>query len=100
MSLRKKVRFLVFNHKEMKQMRRHLGFSMKEFSELMGINVNTYKKMELGEREVSGLLQRNFEQFIKSRQRISGCKLEGKIDYLRVRFKTVDYKTIIDMYCQ
>lgn len=86
----------MFTHREVKQIRRHLGFSMKEFSELMGINVGTYKKMESGIRKVNQELQQRLEQFMKSRQRLGFSKLEGKIDYLRVRFKTLDYKTIID----
>lgn len=86
----------MFTQTELKQIRRHLGFSMKEFSELIGLNVNTYKKMESGERKPSQELQEKLDRFISKLSKKRDSKLEGKIDYLRVRFKTLDYKTIID----
>nr|WP_244228123.1 replication initiation factor domain-containing protein [Streptococcus suis] len=33
---------------------------------------------------------------MSERSKVNESKLEGKIDYLRIRFKTLDYKTIID----
>ena len=35
----------MFDHKELKKIRRHLGFSLKEFAELLDVKYNTYKKI-------------------------------------------------------
>ena len=86
----------MFDYKELKRIRRHLGFSLKEFSALLDVNYNTYKKIEIGERELPKVSQKKFQRLFFNQQKLKGTRLEGKIDYLRVRFKTLDYKTIID----
>lgn len=86
----------MFDHKELKKIRRHLGFSLKEFAELLDVKYNTYKKIEMGERDLPEASRRKFKTLFLNRQQLKGTKLEGKIDYLRVRFKTLDYKTVID----
>ena len=86
----------MFDYKELKRIRRHLGFSLKEFSALLDVNYNTYKKIEIGERELPKVSQKKFQRLFFNHQKLKGTRLEGKIDYLRVRFKTLDYKTIID----
>ncbi|MEY8462204.1 replication initiation factor domain-containing protein [Streptococcus merionis] len=90
----------MFNETELKRIRRYLGFSLKEFAKLLSVNPNTYKKMESGERPVTLEVQQQFNTFIASKSKLSSSKLEGKIDYLRIRFRTMDYKTIIDKVLQ
>ncbi|MBO4108664.1 DUF1870 family protein [Streptococcus suis] len=82
--------------RELKQVRRYLGFSISEFAQLLHVNANTYKKMETGERAVSDSVRTEFSKLMSERSKVNESKLEGKIDYLRIRFKTLDYKTIID----
>lgn len=86
--------------KELGRIRRHLGFSMKEFAELFSVNVNTYKKMETGERAIQKDFKERFETFLNHRSKLPSSKLEAKIDYIRIRFKTTDYKTVIDKVLQ
>lgn len=82
--------------RELKRVRRYLGFSISEFAQLLHVNANTYKKMETGERAISDIVVTEFSKFMSERSKVNESKLEGKIDYLRIRFKTLDYKTIID----
>ena len=39
----------MFDYKELKRIRRHLGFSLKEFSALLDVNYNTYNAYIKGE---------------------------------------------------
>ena len=82
--------------RELKRVRRYLGFSISEFAQLLHVNAHTYKKMETGERAISDIVTTEFSKFMSERSKVNESKLEGKIDYLRIRFKTLDYKTIID----
>lgn len=82
--------------RELKRVRQYLGFSIAEFAQVLGVKSNTYKKMESGKRSVSDIVATEFSKFMNKRSKVSESKLEGKIDYLRIRFKTLDYKTIID----
>ncbi|MBF0817865.1 replication initiation factor domain-containing protein [Streptococcus acidominimus] len=86
--------------KELRRIRMHLGFSMKEFAQLFSVNVNTYKKMETGERPFQKDFQERYDSFLADRFMLPTSKLEAKIDYLRIRLKTTDYKTIIDKLLQ
>lgn len=81
-------------HQDLKRIRQHMGFSLKELSDLLRVNPNSYKKMELGQRPIGDEVTKGLSALMgyeKDRPR-----LEARLDYLRLRFKTLDYKTIID----
>lgn len=81
--------------KQLKKIRLSMGLNQAEMSKLVGINRRTYKSYELGER----LITEDFKRLIYEINN-TGLKnsfyLDGKIDYLRIRFQTFDWKTIID----
>lgn len=80
---------------ELRKIRQHVGFSMKEFADLLDIGYEAYRKYEVGEREHPKDLDDRLRKLFPEHKQ-TGMKLDGKIDYLRIRFKTLDFKTIID----
>ena len=60
----------MFDHKELKKIRRHLGFSLKEFAELLDVKYNTYKKIEMGERDLPEASRRKFKTLFLNRQQL------------------------------
>lgn len=79
---------------ELRKIRKHMGFSIKSFASILDLKLGTYKKIETGNREVPSDIEERIEVAFPTV--VSDAKLVGSVDYLRVRFRTQDYKTIID----
>ncbi|MGT2888385.1 replication initiation factor domain-containing protein [Streptococcus didelphis] len=77
---------------EMKQIRKELDFNQKQMSGLLDIKLSTYKMYEQEKRK---LPKEVIERFFMIMSRRSGHSLEGSIDWLKIRFKTLDYESII-----
>lgn len=84
--------------KEMKQktlakIRKHLGFSRKEFAELLEISLPSLKKYLEGDVVIPDKVMAKLQSLMKFEH--SDSPLEGKVDFLRIRFKTFDYEAVI-----
>lgn len=76
----------------LKKIRRELEFNQKQMAGLLDVSLSAYKMYETDKRKfplgcvdkLMGLLSRTYSH-----------SLEGSIDWLKVRFKTLDYKRVI-----
>lgn len=78
---------------DLKRFRKELGLKQKELAEKLEIERSLISKIESGKR----LISKELEKRIIDVLHLDGGKatVEAKIDFLRVRFKTLDVQTII-----
>lgn len=81
--------------KDMERLRLYLGFSKKEFSRLLTISPATYNRY-LGKDTVSFKKVGLPLQELLSLNSTSSVRLTGRIDYIRFRFRTLDWLGVID----
>lgn len=77
---------------ELKQIRRELEFNQKQMAGLLGVSLSAYKKYEQGKRGISSDLLVNLYNVLSRQAQHS---LESSIDWLKIRFKTLDYKAVV-----
>ncbi|MFS1664088.1 replication initiation factor domain-containing protein [Streptococcus sp. zg-JUN1979] len=77
---------------ELKQMRRDIEFNQKQMASLLELKLDTYKKYEQGKRNIPKEVVVRLYNVLARR---SGHSFEGGIDWLKIRFKTLDYKAVI-----
>lgn len=80
------------NASKLKAIRLDLDFNQRQMSGLLGINYSTYKMYEQGKRSVPEEL---LKQLYTIMSRKIDYRLEGSIDWLKIRFKTLDYESVI-----
>lgn len=78
---------------DLKRFRKELGLKQKELAEKLEIERSLISKIESGKRLISKELEKRIIDILH----LDGGKatVEAKIDFLRVRFKTLDVETII-----
>ncbi len=79
---------------DLKRFRKELGLKQRELAEKLAIERSLVSKIESGKR----LISKELEKKIIEALHIDGGKasVEAKIDFLRIRFKTLDVQTIIE----
>ncbi|GAA0054113.1 replication initiation factor domain-containing protein [Streptococcus canis] len=77
---------------ELKSVRLDLDFTQRQMAGLLNISLISYKRYELGEREIPADV---IERFYNIMARKAQHQLECSIDWLKIRFKTLDYKAVI-----
>lgn len=88
---------IVLTGTELKQIRKELDFNQKQMAGLLDVSLSLYRKCEQNKRKVTQeLIVRLFN--IMSRR--SGHSLEASIDWLKVRFKTLDYESVVKQVLQ
>lgn len=80
--------------KDLRKIRLHLGLNQGLMAEMLGIPFETYRKYESGERLPKSSVFKKITDLCEDKR--ERTPLEGKIDYLRVRFQTFDWKSVID----
>lgn len=82
----------VFDVAQLKQIRGDLGFTQKRMAVFLGCGYELYRKVERGDRAIPPYFE---EKVVKQLSRRTSTSLEGRIDWLRVRFRTMNYKQVI-----
>ncbi|MCU1871630.1 XRE family transcriptional regulator [Enterococcus faecium] len=79
---------------DLKRFRKELGLKQKELADKLEIERSLISKIESGKRTIS----KELELKIIDRLHLDGgrASVEAKIDFLRIRFKTLDIQTIIE----
>ncbi|MDB1678295.1 MULTISPECIES: XRE family transcriptional regulator [Enterococcus] len=79
---------------DLKRFRKELGLKQKELADKLEIERSLISKIESGKRTIS----KELEMKIIDSLHLDGgrASVEAKIDFLRIRFKTLDIKTIIE----
>lgn len=78
--------------KELKNIRKEIEFTQKQMAGLLEVSIHSYKNYEL---EKCSIPKELVERFFYIMSRRSGHSLEGSIDWLKIRFKTLDYESVI-----
>ncbi|ROX63920.1 XRE family transcriptional regulator [Enterococcus faecium] len=79
---------------DLKRFRKELGLKQKELADKLEVERSLISKIESGKRTIS----KELEMKIIDRLHLDGgrASVEAKIDFLRIRFKTLDIQTIIE----
>lgn len=79
---------------DLKRFRKELGIKQKELADKLEVERSLISKIESGKRTIS----KELEMKIIDRLHLDGgrASVEAKIDFLRIRFKTLDIQTIIE----
>lgn len=77
---------------ELKAVRLDLDFNQRQMAGLLEVNYSTYKMYEQGKRKIPLEV---IERFYNIMSRKSEHTLEGSIDWLKIRYKTLDYESVI-----
>ena len=78
---------------ELKRIRLDLGFTQKKMAAIIGYSYFNYRNIEQGQRNITPEFEENLALFLN---RKSETKLESTVDWLKIRFKTLDFKTVIE----
>lgn len=86
--------FEVMRNVDLKRYRKELGLKQIEMCELLSVTKSYYSMLESGKRKIT----KELEQKIIDVLNLDGghASVEAKIDFLRVRFKTMDVDTVIE----
>lgn len=77
---------------ELKRIRLELGFTQRKMATMMGYSYYNYRNIEQGQRKMTKEFEQTLFHFLK---RKSETKLESTVDWLKIRFKTLDFKAVI-----
>jgi phage replication initiation protein len=78
---------------ELKRIRLDLGFTQKKMAAIIGYSYFNYRNIEQGQRNITKEFEDTLAHFLN---RKSETKLESTVDWLKVRFKTLDFKAVIE----
>lgn len=78
--------------KELKSIRKDIEFTQKQMAGLLEVSLSSYKNYEL---EKCSIPKELIERFFNIMSRRAGHSLEGSIDWLKIRFKTLDYESVV-----
>ena len=76
----------------MKSIRLELGFTQRKMADIIGYSYYNYRNIEQGQRKMTKEFENSLFQFLN---RKSETKLESTVDWLKIRFKTLDFKEVI-----
>ncbi|MDW7798755.1 replication initiation factor domain-containing protein [Streptococcus canis] len=82
----------MLSHVDLKRIRLELGFTQRKMALMIGYSYYNYRNIEQGQRPITKEFEQTLARFLK---RKSETKLEGSIDWLKIRFKTLDFKAVI-----
>ena len=77
---------------ELKRIRLELGFTQRKMAAMIGYSYYNYRNIEQGQRKITEEFEKSLFHFLN---RKSETKLESTVDWLKIRFKTLDFKTVI-----
>lgn len=77
---------------ELKRIRLELGFTQRKMAAMIGYSYYNYRNIEQGQRKMTKEFEKALFHFLN---RKSKTKLESTVDWLKIRFKTLDFKTVI-----
>ncbi|AXQ77769.1 XRE family transcriptional regulator [Streptococcus chenjunshii] len=83
----------MISHADLKRIRLELGFTQKKMAAIIGYSYYNYRNIEQGQRNITKEFEETLFHFLN---RKSKTKLEGSVDWLKIRFKTLDYKLVIE----
>lgn len=82
---------------ELKQIRRELVLTQRQLAALLDVPFETYRKYEQGRRSIPPDLYHRFSLLMRRRNE---HQFEASVDWLKIRFKTLDYKLVISEVLQ
>ncbi|NSN24331.1 helix-turn-helix domain-containing protein, partial [Enterococcus faecalis] len=79
---------------DLKRFRKELGLKQSELASKLDVEQSLISKIERGKRFISSELERKIKEILN----LNGgtIAVEAKIDFLRIRFKTLDVRTVIE----
>lgn len=87
----------MLTHTELKRIRLELGFTQRKMASIIGYSYYNYRNIEQGQRSISKEFEKHLFSFLN---RKSETMLEGSVDWLKIRFKTLDFKQVIEQVLQ
>lgn len=82
----------MLSHADLKRIRLELGFTQRKMAAIIGYSYFNYRNIEQGQRKITKGFEETLFHFLN---RKSETKLEGSVDWLKIRFKTLDFKMVI-----
>ncbi|ARS61679.1 transposase [Streptococcus mutans] len=82
----------MLSHADLKRIRLELGFTQRKMAAIIGYSYFNYRNIEQGQRKITKEFEETLFHFLN---RKSETKLEGSVDWLKIRFKTLDFKMVI-----
>ncbi|GGD05846.1 replication initiation factor domain-containing protein [Enterococcus wangshanyuanii] len=79
---------------DLKRFRKELGLKQAELAERLEIDQGLISKLERGKRSITMEMEKKIISVLHIE--VAKAKVEAKIDFLRVRFKTLDVQTVIE----
>ena len=82
----------MISNTDLKRIRLELGFTQRKMAMMMGYSYYNYRNIEQGQRNMTKEFEQTLFHFLN---RKSETKLESTVDWLKIRFKTLDFKAVI-----
>ena len=82
----------MISNTDLKRIRLELGFTQRKMADTIGYSYYNYRNIEQGQRKMTKEFENSLFQFLN---RQSETKLESTVDWLKIRFKTLDFKAVI-----
>lgn len=82
---------------ELKQIRRELVLTQRQLAALLDVKFRTYQEYEQGRRSIPPDLYHRFSLLMARKHQ---HQFESSVDWLKIRFKTLDYKLVISEVLQ
>ena len=82
----------MISNTDLKRIRLELGFTQRKMATMIGYSYYNYRNIEQGQRKMTKEFEQTLFHFLN---RQSETKLESTVDWLKIRFKTLDFKAVI-----
>ena len=83
----------MMSHIDLKRVRLDLGFTQRKMAAIIGYSYYNYRNIEQGQRKITKEFEETLAHFLN---RKSETKLEGSVDWFKIRFKTLEFKEVIE----